>query len=321
MVRCYIPRDEDSLLHLWNTAGVRMGYAPLTRDKFRQLLLDHPGFSPEFTFVLETEEQVLGFINGCAVDSVGNGSPTGYITCLILADTDDTRENTALLLSTLEEAFRKIGGTRSMVSFFNPIRLPWVMPGTGGHQHNNMPGVALDLPLYERLCSLGYQEVTQECAMHYDLSHHTTPDWVEEKAAAMARKGYTVAQYDPELHTGLKEMVDSLGNPVWSEEIPAAGQTGLDLLVCLKGNTCAGFTGPIYPEETGRGYFSGIGVAPPYEKQGLGTLLFYRLLQREKEAGARYMSLFTGVNNRAKQIYLGAGFQAVRTFGILRKEL
>ena len=95
----------------------------------------------------------------------------------------------------------------------------------------------------------------------------------------------------------------------------------MDLLVGLYDNVCSGFTGPIYPEETGRGYFSGIGVAPQYEKQGLGTLLFYRLLQREKEAGAQYMSLFTGVNNRAKQIYLGAGFRVVRTFAVLRKEL
>ena len=321
MIRCYVPHDDDALLHLWNTAGVQMGYAPLSREKFRQLLPGHPAFSPEYTFLLEEEGQILGFLNGCAVDSAGNASLTGYITCLILAAEADTPENTALLLNTLEAAFRNTGRTRSMVSFFNPIRLPWVMPDTGGHQHNNMPGVALDLPLYQRMLGLGYQEVTRECAMHYDLSNHTTPDWVQEKESEMARKGYTVDRYDPAIHTGLTEMVDSLCNPVWSAEIPAAGQTGMDLLVGLKGNTCAGFTGPIYPEETGRGYFSGIGVAPQHGRNGLGTLLFYRLLQREKETGARYMSLFTGENNRAKQIYLGAGFRVVRTFGILRKEL
>ena len=35
---------------------------------------------------------------------------------------------------------------------------------------------------------------------------------------------------------------------------------GMELLVGLEGNRCAGFTGPIYPESTGRGYFAGLGV-------------------------------------------------------------
>lgn len=321
MIRCYLPSDAPSLLHLWNTAGVRDGYAPVEEPKFRRLLLDHPEFSPGFTFVLEQEGTVLGFVNGCAGDHIADGSPLGYISCLILADFANTEENTALLLDALEAAFRKAGRTHSTVSYFNPIRLPWVIPGTPGHQHNNAPGAAVELPLYGRMLALGYRETDRECAMHYDLSHHVTPDWVEEKAAKMAANGYTVARYDTARHTGLEEMVESLHNSIWSAEIPAAGKDGLDLLVGLKGNVCAGFTGPVWPEDTGRGYFAGIAVAPAYEGNGLGTLLFYRLLQREKEAGSRYMSLFTGIDNHARFIYLRAGFEIVRTFAILLKEL
>ena len=33
------------------------------------------------------------------------------------------------------------------------------------------------------------------------------------------------------------------------------------------------------------------------------------------------MSIFTGVNNHARFIYLNAGFQIVRTFAIMLKEL
>ncbi len=110
----------------------------------------------------------------------------------------------------------------------------------------------------------------------------------------MGGEGYHVERYDPRRHVGLEEMVAALDNTMWSEEIPAAGKSGMDLLVGLKGNVCAGFTGPVYPEKTGRGYFAGLGVAPQFEGHGLGTLLFYRLLEREKQAGAKYMSLFTG---------------------------
>ncbi len=320
-LRNYTPADDAALLALWNTAGTAMGYAPLTEEKFRRLLLEHPDFSPGFTFLLEEQGEVLGFLNGCTGDHIPRGDVRGYVTCLMLQQKADTPEHTALLLGALEDAFRAAGRTQSAVTFFNPIRLPWILPGTAGHQHNNMPGIAADLPLHDRMMALGYRVFARECAMHLDLSGYETPAWVEEKAARMARKGYTVARYDPGCHSGLKEMVEALENPMWSAEIPEAGQQGLELLVGLQGSTCAGFTGPVYPEETGRGYFAGIGVAPQYEKNGLGTLLFYRLLEREKAAGARYMSLFTGEDNHAKQIYLGAGFTVRRVFGVMIKEL
>ena len=95
----------------------------------------------------------------------------------------------------------------------------------------------------------------------------------------------------------------------------------MDLLVALSGGTVAGFTGPVYPEPTGRGYFAGIAVAEQYRGHGLGKLLFYRLCRAEKERGARYMSLFTGIDNPAQNIYKEAGFTPRRYFAVMIKEL
>lgn len=321
MIRNYLPQDAGALLRLWNTVGHKAGFAPLDALQFHKLLLDHPDFSPEFTPVLEEAGEILGFANGCTGPHIPKGDVRGYVSCVLLAEEADCEQNTAVLLDALENAFRKTGRHCSAVTFFNPIRLPWIIPGTEGHQHNNAPGVAVDLPLYGRMLDRGYREVTRECAMYRSLSGYQTPDRVEEKAARMASEGYTVARYDPSAHTGLAEMLDALENPMWSQEIPAAADAGMELLVGLCGSAVAGFTGPVYPEKTGRGYFAGIGVAPQYERHGLGTLLFYRLLEREKEAGAKYMSLFTGESNPAKRIYLDAGFRVVRTFGVMLKEL
>ncbi len=320
MIRHYCEEDEESLLLLWNRAGTAMGYAPLSREKFRALLTGHPSFRREHTFVLETDG-IRGFVNGYPSIQMAKPERKGFVSCLILDASEDTPPRTAELLTALENSFREAGCRYSAVSFFNPIRLPWVIPGTADCQHNNTPGVAVDLPLYERMLALGYREFTREAAMYLDLQNYKTPAWVEEKAARMAEAGYTVARYDPAVHTGLEGMVVSLGNPEWNREVPAAGKAGLNLLVGLHGNVCAGFTGPVYPEDTGRGYFVGIGVAPHYEKHGLGTLLFYRLLEAEKAAGSRYMSLFTGVENPARKIYQGAGFRIVRTFSVMLKEL
>ena len=321
MIRTYLPTDEAAMLALWNTAGVHMGYASLTREQFRRLLTGHPNFSPEFTYLLEEGGALQGFVNGCTGEDIPKGDVRGYVSCLILAPGADSPENTCLLLSALEDAFRARGRAYSAVTFFNPIRLPWTIPGTPGHQHNNAPGVGVELPLHKRMLDFGYREATRECAMYLDLAHYEIPAWVEEKAEKMAAAGYRVERYDKTRHTGLREMVEALENPMWSAEIPAAGEADMDLLVGLAGSTCAGFTGPVYPEPTGRGYFAGLGVAPRYQGHGLGTLLFYRLLEREKQAGAQYMSLFTGEENNARFIYLNAGFRIVRTFGVMQKEL
>ena len=321
MIRNYCSSDAGALLEVWNTAGVKAGYAALDMEKFKKLLLEHKEFSPEYTFVLEENGEVLGFVNGCTGDHIPRGDVRGYVSCLILKEEADNEENTAALMDALENAFRRAGRIHSAVTFFNPIRLPWIIPGTADHQHNNCPGVATDLPLYGRMLERGYREAAQEIAMHKSLADYETPEWIEKRAEKMAAGGYTVARYDPSRHVGLEEMVESLNNSMWSAEIPAAGKAGMDLIVGLCGNTCAGFTGPVYPEETGRGYFAGIAVAPQYEHRGLGKLLFYRLLQREKEVGARYMSLFTGIDNPARFIYLEAGFEVVRTFSVMVKEL
>lgn len=321
MIRTYRLSDDASLLALWNTAGAAMGYAPLSPAAFHARIPGHPDFSPSLTFLLEQDGAILGFVTGCTGGSAPQGDRKGYLTCLILAPEADTDENTGLLLSALEGALRAIGREKLALSFFNPMRLPWILPGTPGHQHNNMPGAAVDWPLYTRVRDLGYAERSREQAMYLDLSAFVYPKTIAEREAVMAQDGYTVAQYDGSHHSGLLPMLESLGSPLWISEISEAAARGQRLLVGLHGNTAAGFAGPIYPEETGRGYFAGIGVSPAFEHHGLGTLLFYRLCQAEKDAGAQYMSLFTGVSNPARPIYEGAGFQTKRVFSVLEKNL
>ena len=40
-----------------------------------------------------------------------------------------------------------------------------------------------------------------------------------------------------------------------------------------------------------------------------------------KEMGASYMTFFTGLDNPARYIYLGAGFQVAQSFADMKKEL
>lgn len=320
MIRNYRDTDFPALARLWNTAGTAQGYAPQSPEGLAGLLTENPYFSPEYALVLEEKGEMAGFACGCAGDGLPQGRTRGYFTCLLLDEAHGTAENAAALLAALEDAFRRAGKTQTAANFFNPMRLPWVVPGTPGHQHNNCPGVAEDLPLHGWMLAAGYAVRAVECAMYLDLDRFETPDWAGERTARLAEEGYRVDWYQSGRHRGLAEMVRSMGNPMWDEEIPEAAEK-INMLVALHGDQVAGFTGPVYPEETGRGYFAGIAVSPEHGGRGLGSLLFTRLCQAEKEAGSRYMSLFTGSDNHAQKIYLQAGFQVRRRFSVMTKEL
>lgn len=312
---------------LWDLSGVRQGYVSLDRARFEEVLISHPCFRQEHAFVLKTgpagfseEEEICGFVCGCAEESLSPGRERGYFTCLLLDGAHDNREATGLLLTALEDSFRRKGKRYLACNCFNPMRLPWYVPGTEGSQHNNAPGIAMDIPLFERMKECGYQDTGREYAMYLDLGQFISPDQKGELEKKAFSEGYSVEWYDPERHSHLREMVEATGNPMWIEEIPSAAER-INMLAALKGNEVVGFTGPVYPEETGRGYFAGIAVSPLHERHGLGRLLFYRLCQEEKKAGARYMSLFTGADNHAQKIYRDAGFTVRRVFSVMLKEL
>ena len=321
MVRYYRDEDASAVLQIWNTAGAVFGYVQQDKGGLDRLLLKHPYFSADHSFVLEDDGKVCGFISGVTGDELVQGSVRGYLSCLLLDADYDTDENTVLLLSALEDSFREKGKTVSAVTFFNPVRLPWIIPGTDGHQHNNMPGIPTDTQLYRRMLAAGYKSAAEEMAMYLDLSEFIYPEDMIEKEAKMAAEGYTVDWYREGIHQGIEEMVASMNNSLWSAEIPQAAHSGMKLLVGLKGNTVAGFIGPIYPEPTGRGYLAGLAVGPSFQNHGLGTLLFYKVCKAEKDSGAKYMSLFTGINNHAQKIYKSAGFADKRHFGVMIREL
>lgn len=311
---------RDNILRLWNDSGIRQGFVPAEVGYLDTNLLKHPAFCQDHAFVLIGSDQVQGFICGCVGDELVRGKERGYFTCLLLSGQAENKQNAFELLDVLEKSFRRAGRQYSVCTFFNPIQISWIIPDTAGHRHNNTPGIATDLPLHNWLVEYGYQIAAQECAMHLKLAGFTVPGWVSEKAERAEQSGYRVEWYDREKHTGLRTMVESVGNPMWNAQIPVMAEE-INMIVALKGNEVVGFTGPVYPEENGRGYFAGIAVSPEHKKKGLGTLLFYRLCQEEKNAGAVYLSLFTGCDNPAINIYRNAGFEEKRIFSVMLKAL
>ena len=178
MIRNAVPADHAALLDLWQKNATGQGYAPRPDAEVDRLLFSHPYFSYKHTFIREEQGRAVAFTCGCVGDDIPRGKERGYFTCLVAEPQWDTPETTAQLLNALEDSFRAAGRTASAVTFFNPMHLPWVLPGSPGHEHNNMPGIATDLPLHDRMLAHGYTEATQETAMYRTLADFAVPDTI-----------------------------------------------------------------------------------------------------------------------------------------------
>ncbi len=320
MIIPFEKHHTKKVIQLWNTAAVTDGYKPMTPEAFDSIFTKSPYFSTETAFVLDTDE-ICGFACGLTGEDLPLGAESGYITCVVLSPSCQTAENYNGFLNLIEEAFRRRGKRRSEILFFNPMMLPWYIPGTPLHEHNNAPGVPVDSHFYTALLANGYVERTREQAMYLNLEHFAMPSEAVAREASAAASGYEVALFDPSRYNGVSEMLEGLGNPLWQKEITECTEKGIPVVVGAYEGKTVGFAGPVIRQESGRGYFTGIGVHPHHEGHGLGSLLFFKLCQAFKDVGAGYMSLYTGTTNPAAKIYLKAGFRAVREFAVMRKEL
>jgi len=321
MIATWDDRFIAGTVELWNKEAVRDGYKRLTEDGFAALFLLNPYFDREATFVMLDEEgHVHGFACGCSGDDLPLGKEAGYMTCIVLDKAVQNDSSYKLMVEALESRFQRLGKKQADCLFFNPMMLPWVIPETDGHEHNNAPGVPEGSGLHDFMLRDGYVERAQECGMYMSLAEFAIPEEIRAKVGKAEEEGYRVELLDLSKHGGLEEMLDGLGNPLWREQIPNYAAQGTPVMIAAYQGHAAGFAGPIIREPSGRAFFIGIGVHPQHEGHGLGSILFFKMCEAFRQIGADYMSLFTGSTNPAKRIYEKAGFQTVKRFAIMRRE-
>lgn len=267
-----------------------------------------------------SEENGRAFASGCIDERSGKS----FIT-FVAVDKKERRKGLGkAVLEELEKQIREKGENKTLeISFYNPTAFTWEVPGEKGVTHPNAPGVDMSSGAYLFLKNCGYRDFAMQNSYYLPLSQYEYPQDMAERKEALREKGYTFTIYDKEKHTGMEEMLKALNSAEWERDIlgePPVSEGGRPILVPVQGNRVCGFTGPLAAEESGRGYFAGIAVSPDDRGNGLAKVLFCALCTGLKEIGAGYMTLFTGENNAARNIYEAAGFSIVRSWADMRKE-
>ena len=316
----------EEVVALWNNSVPSEAiYKPFTKESFIHKFINNPYFTFEGTFVAELDGKIVGFANGlCKNDDKAPDQTPGYVTCVAVDKPYQRQGIGSKLLMAVESYLKEQGKVVIRLLFFNPINLEWIVPNTIDHDHPNAPAVPFNSPFYFLLMANGYNVGgQQQDAYHLNITDYELPKKVVDKNNENAKDGYTIEVYDANKHFGFKELFEALHNPGWYEATMnnLAKETPDPMLVVQKDGEILGWTGPLFVQESGRGYFAGIGVHPNTQGRGLGKSLFCQLVYQSKLNGARFMTLFTGSENPARNIYLYAGFKIVQSFAILKKDL
>lgn len=315
----------EEIVELWNTSVVPYSiFSPFTKESFENKFLKNPHYKNEGMLVAVKDNKIVGFGNATYNNNnLAAYKTPGYITC-VAVDKNYWRQGIGTeILFELEKYLKSVGKTYVRNLFYNPILLEWYVPGYDKHEHPGAPAVPVNSPYYFLLANNGYIVNGQQDSYHLNLETYELPEKVKENLKTNAIDGYTITYYDPNVHYGFDELFDALKNEGWRSVVKnnLAKEKPDPLLIAQKDGEILGWTGPVYTQPSGRAYLGGIGIHPKAQGRGLGKSLFSVLCDESKKNNAKFMTLFTGSENPARNIYFYAGMKLVQSFLVLRKDL
>lgn len=260
------------------------------------------------------------FASGCYVE----GETRAFLTLLIVKKELQKQGIGRTMLSYLEELLRKESGVSKIeIVFFNPMTLSWMIPGKNGADHPNAPGIDVGSSAYLFFKNCQYRDYAMQNSYYMDLGKYRIPSFIEDTIQTLKEENITFGIYEADKYDGMEEMIHKFQNPMWDRDILneiAKGKNARPILIASHHRKVIGFTGPLDVEKSGRGFFAGIGVDCDYRGKKISKVLFCKLCVSLQQMGADFMTLFTGENNPARNIYEAAGFKIVRTWADMRKE-
>ena len=333
--------DYPAVEAIWN-ACVQAGevlYYPMTEKRFQETFTGREGCGSGNLLVAETEGRVAGMVHGVAPGTFRLSRPgQAYLTCLLVDPRARGRGVGSALLSAMKVRMREAGADTLYISSLNPVSLAWRIPGTPGHDHNNMPGLDTGCAGWGFFLRRGFEEKYREAAFYRDLAGYRLPEEIQAMQDRLLREGIRTGAWRPSWGNGFDGMCDRVGSEYWRDvlttEITAwkTGQSNADerfwpdgrrpggprtLLTAVCRGQIVGFTGPVDRQESGRGWFTGICTDPLFERHGIATVLFNLLMDAFVQEGAAFTTLFTGLNSHARKVYERAGLRPVREFALM----
>jgi len=312
--RPFRPSDQASLVSLWNLCLHR---DPINEDVFRHKVLLDPNLDLEGFWVAEREGELvgaaLGLVRRTSLGDLGLETERGWISFLFV-----------------HPAWQHQGigkGLLEHVLGFFTTRQRQLVQVVGYAPYYFFPGV--DPEAYPAGLAFfkknGFRRSFEAVAMARSIEELEIPAEVRERRLALKAQGYEVdflrdQDILPLLAFTRREF------PGWYPSVLDGLQRGFQqkIVVARKGDEVVGFAQWENtfndPPAGAPGRFGPFGVRADLRSQGLGSVLFYYLLEAVRRRGARYLWL-GWAGGRNINFYRRAGLAVTRHFEVLQLEL
>jgi len=311
-IRQFESSDLEPVVAMWNDC---LPKDPITIEKFWRFFLLDPNFRPESAFVAESDGKPIGFLQAVA-RRVPVGifplTPTlGYITTFFV-----------------EQDFRQRGIGRSLVQkglAFLRNHGCQTVTCNGYVPFYAFPGVDIE---YAEACgllnSMGFRQLTELVAMGLPLRGVTTPPAVMARASSLASEGFMVRQFELADTLPLLSFMEE-HFPHWHQSLIDGLQIKLEnVFVAMKGTDVVGFAQwenpQTDPPSGAPGRFGPFGVHPDLRNNGLGSVLFYQVIEQVSHRGADTL-WFGWAGGRNLSFYERAGCRVTRQYTLFRIDL
>jgi mycothiol synthase len=311
--RSFSAGDLESIAKLTETALPR---DPLTVERLAETILLEPNFRADGLILAENQEkELVGMIYATVADEgIPHWPESGFITLgAVIPPYRTSNVGQELLDRALAHLHNR--GARNVTVAGYPQA--YFLPGVDADTYPDQ------LQLLERN---NFTRRSTAAAMHLDLDTFLVPPQVLDIEARRLHEGYQfgTARWDdlPELCDFASEQLA----PDWGPVVRAAAlreRRGPDRIEIARqpDNRIVGFAmSGAYEDQLER--FGPFGVDPRLRRTGLGRILLHRTLRRMRAQGAHgAWFLWTGEHEPAGHLYKDTGFNVVRRFQILKKEL
>jgi predicted N-acetyltransferase YhbS len=289
---------------------------PITEERFWQQFLLDVNFDANGALIAEQDGQIVGYLQAIyrkfPMGTLGLSPETGWISIFFVAP-EYRRQGIATKLFDAGCAFLKAAGrTTVMCNGYAPY---YIFPG-------------IDVDYVEANAFMekhGWKLLNEPIAMGMNLEGVRMPEKVQQKWEALKAEGYQIRMFQREDTLPLINFVEK-HFPHWTPSIIDGLQHGnLNTVVALnKQGEVVGYTEweNTYcdPPKGAAGRFGPFGVHPEMRNNGIGSVIFYYLVERVTGMGHRYL-WFGWAGGRNQSFYERVGCKVTRRFKFWKKAL
>ena len=316
--------DVKQMNELFNNEIASQGFfAPIELAEFETRYIGDPDFSFEGAFGAFDGDELIGYAIGLIrAQNASNPNAPGYLNLFVVKQSYQRQGIGSHLIELVEGFIKEKGRPSIQASFYLPLCYRWFIPGFPGHDHPCAPGIRVNSPEYFFLLHRSYAAIAFEDAFHLPLSSYEYSPAIKDIMERNAKDGLTIHFYQEGVDHGLEEFYQDIQAIDFEKCIRAnllLDKPNPFLVITNQDHEVKGWTGALWNEASGRGHFDGIIISESIRGRGLGKALFASLAYESKKNGAQFMTFYTGLNNHARYIYMGAGFKIVQTYALMRK--